>query len=166
MKIKVITILGIIFLIEFTSLQAQNIDRVTLSAGGESTDEVSYVIGETFNFSLANGNIILETGSQGSTVNTGGLNTNINEIQENGITLSYYPNPVKDYFYISINGDIEETELVILIFDINGKLMFQNKIKYSNIMQLNISHLNTGSYIMSIANITNRVYGIQKIIKE
>ena len=69
--IRKIIISSVILLAVF-GLQAQNLDRITISAGGSSTDEVSYSIGETFNFALADGDIVIETGSQGSTGDTGG----------------------------------------------------------------------------------------------
>lgn len=58
-------IISSVFLLTMIGLQAQNLDRITISAGGNATDEVSYSIGETFNFALADGDIYFNTGNIG-----------------------------------------------------------------------------------------------------
>jgi len=149
-----------------TSLSAQDLDRVTLSAGGNATDEVSYVIGETFNFALADGDIILETGSQGSTDNTGGTATSIEQVQrKGGLTISCYPNPATDNLYFSVKG-LNETNFTVLVLDVNGKLLQQNEIKYSKIMQCQVQNLATGNYFLSLVNVNGKVYGVKKFIKK
>lgn len=52
---------------------AQNLDRISMSSGGDATDNVAYVIGEAFNFTIAGGDIVIETGSLASENNTGGI---------------------------------------------------------------------------------------------
>ncbi len=46
-------IISSVLLLAMIGLQAQNLDRITISAGGSATDEVSYSIGETFNSSIS-----------------------------------------------------------------------------------------------------------------
>ena len=44
----------LLLLLVFTSILAfsfaQNLDRVSMTSGGDATEKVAYVIGETFNF--------------------------------------------------------------------------------------------------------------------
>ncbi len=149
-----------------SSLLAQDLDRITLSAGGDATDEVSYVIGETFNFALADGDITIETGSQGSTGNTGGTATSIEQVQAKGeVTISCYPNPATDKLYFSVKG-LTETEFTVLVLDISGKLLQKSQTKQDKIMQCQVQQLATGTYFLSLANEKGKVYGIKKFIKK
>ena len=163
---KLITAVMLIVLGITSSLLAQDLDRITLSAGGSSTDEVSYVIGETFNFALADGDIILETGSQGSTDNTGGTSTSIEQVQAEGdVSISCYPNPAADNLYFSVKG-LEETEFTVLVLDVNGKLLQKSQSKQAEIMQCQVQNLATGTYFLSLANEKGKVYGVKKFIKK
>ncbi len=156
-----LTVLGLT-----SSLLAQDLDRITLSAGGDATDEVSYVIGETFNFALADGDIILETGSQGSTGNTGGTATSIEQVQtKEEVTISCYPNPATENLYFSVKG-LEEIEFTVLVLDINGKLWQKSQIQQDKIMQCQVQQLATGTYFLSLANAQGKVYGVKKFIKK
>jgi len=66
-------------------LQSQNLDRISLSSGGDSNNEFQYVIGESFNFNMAAGaTFFIETGSLASSDNTGGDNnfTRVRQLAE------------------------------------------------------------------------------------
>lgn len=149
-----------------TSLCAQNLDRITLSSGGATTDEVSYVIGETFNFAIAGGDIILETGSQGSADDTGGDNnyTAIAQIAE-AKQINCYPNPATSEISFSIKG-VEDANLQVMIFDINGKLLQVSEIQRSTIITYDIKSFAAGSYILSVSNAEGEIYGVTKFVKQ
>ena len=150
-----------------TSLQAQDLDRITLSAGGDATNQVSYVIGETFNFALADGNITLETGSQGSTENTGGTGGDVTKINniESKYKVSCYPNPVKETIFFNLQAK-DINELTVLIFDINGKLMQTKNTKHTEIMKCDVQELANGTYFLSLANKNGVINGVTKFIKQ
>jgi len=157
----ILTILG-----GATSLSAQNLDRIALSAGGDATNEVSYVIGETFNFALADGDMVLETGSQGSDGNTGGIAGGIEKAEANSnITISCYPNPATDKLYFSVKG-LDKNEFTVLVFDVNGKLLQTGQTKQSEIMHCQVQNLASGTYFLSLTNAQGKVYGVKKFIKK
>tara|TARA_B100001996_G_scaffold344831_1_gene300840 strand:- start:1688 stop:3292 length:1605 start_codon:yes stop_codon:yes gene_type:complete len=81
------------------------------------------------------------------------LALNISEIEE--YKFEIYPNPTSGIINLNNNGEV----LNIKIYDINGKIVFENK-NYS-LQQLNISKLNKGIYFMKINNLD-----AQKIIKK
>jgi hypothetical protein len=137
-KIIFLSFLCLFALITFS----QNLDRISISSGGSSTDEVNYVIGEIFNFSLADGaTIILETGTLGSTDNSGGNNNfvKIDEVAKIS-KIACYPNPAKDVIYYAFpkNGI---TEFKVSVFDISGKMVQTKTGTYSEIMACNISQI-------------------------
>jgi len=70
-----------------------------------------------------------------------------------------YPIPAKDY--ISISSTIELSEIVIS--DINGKTV---KIYSSTEEPIDLSHLASGIYLLSVKNSEGNIVGTQKLIKE
>jgi len=72
----------------------------------------------------------------------------------NTSTLSIFPNPVKDYFQIKGNEELEK----ILLYDINGKL-----VQTSQKELVNISMLNSGLYMAMI--LTDKQTSLIRIIK-
>jgi len=118
LKLSIILICGI----ALSNIQAQTLDRIAISSGGNSTDEVSYVIGEVFNLSLSDGNYSFDTGTQGGTGNTGGDNnyTTIEQIATLNL-ISCYPNPASDIIYFNFKGE-KIKNISIQIFDISGEV--------------------------------------------
>jgi len=163
---KKITIFLIAFLCVW-KLDAQNLDRIAISSGGMSTDVVNYVIGEVFNFTMASGgNITIETGTLGSTVNTGGLHngTKIEEVAELK-KVACYPNPAIDAIYFTIN-DKSQTSLFVNVFDITGKLLISETTQNMDIMKLDLQPVSQGTYIATISNSKNEVLGSFKFVKQ
>ena len=87
---------------------AQNLDRMSLSSGGAAGDNVNYVLGETFNFTMAAGGsdgISLESGSLSSEENTGGdIPTILQNASELPSQIECYPNAVSDILTVDFNG--------------------------------------------------------------
>lgn len=159
-------IISIVFLLAVIGLQAQNLDRITISAGGNATDEVSYSIGETFNFAVADGDIVIETGSQGSTGNTGGNNNfvKVETVVTGNNQLSVYPNPTNATVYFNA-GKVDNGNLQVVITDITGKQVVTKSVSKSVIMDCDLSSLTSGNYIMSVYDNQNKIIGTAKIIK-
>jgi len=166
-KAIIITKLTLLILFGFTpNLQAQELDRIAISSGGNSTDEVSYVIGEVFNFALSDGNYSFETGTQGGTGNTGGDNnyTTIEQIATLNL-LSCYPNPASDIIYFNFKGK-EIKNMSIQIFDISGELISVEDTHFDNIMSCDIQKLAAGNYFLCISNKEGKIIGASKFIKK
>ncbi len=145
----------------------QNLDRISISSGGSATDEVNYVIGETFNFSLASdGNITVETGTLGSTENTGGPQNTVS-IEQVAIIkkIACYPNPTTDAIYFAIN-DKNQGSLIVNVFDLSGKLLLSSKTENKDIMKLDLQSISQGSYISTVSNSKGEVLGSFQFIKQ
>ena len=159
-----------IFLIAFLcawKLDAQNLDRISISTGGNATNEVNFVIGETFNFSLAkNGTVTVESGTLTSTENTGGLQNTVSvekvaEIKK----IACYPNPATDAIYFAIN-DKKQSSLIVNVFDLSGKLLLSEKTQNLDIMKLDLQSITKGNYISTLSNSKGVVLGSFQFIKQ
>lgn len=157
----------LLFLTIWVFSNAQNLDRISISSGGASTNDVSYVIGETFNFTMSDGaDLTIETGSQGSEDDTGGDN-NYTIIKEMAAThpLKCYPNPATDYIYIE--PGMETNSLVILqVYDVNGKLLHQGKTTAGMQLKVDVQSLVPGIYFISLFSNTNEILGSTKFNKQ
>lgn len=146
--------------------QAQTLDRISLSAGGTTGDDVNFVLGETFNFALAkDGNISLETGSLASEQNTGADNnfTVVKEFAQNK-PLACYPNPTTDV--LTINYSTNETLTIISVYDISGKIVKMQSSKIQNQAELQVNDLSPGTYFISVTDNQFKIIGYAKFIKK
>lgn len=84
---------------------------------------------------------------------TAGLNN------EQLVNLNIYPNPSTDVINVSYPTSIENIEM----FDLTGRKIFSKSVSEKEI-QLNISHLNSGIYILNIK--TDEGIGSKKFIKK
>ncbi len=144
---------------------AQNLDRMSLSSGGAAGDNVNYVLGETFNFTMAIGGsdgISLESGSLSSEENTGGdIPTILQEASEMPSLIECYPNPVSDILTVDFNGT--EGVTGVAVFNALGQVVLQTSAN-STKAYLNVKSLPAGSYFVSVLN-GKDVIAVKKIIK-
>ncbi len=75
---------------------------------------------------------------------------------------SIYPNPVVDVLTIA-NSDKVSIEL-IKVFDLNGRTVQTENFKHNSAIQINLSRLNAGVYIVHIT--TNEGIAIKRVIKK
>ncbi len=158
--------LAVVILFGISELKAQTLDRISLSSGGASTNEVNYVLGETFNFAIAGGDIIIETGTQGSTGNTGGDNnyTLIEKIYEIK-PINCYPNPVSDILHLEFVPEKQTEKYFLTIYNTEGKYIASQLIT-TDIFTYNVNNLSIGSYFISIKNAKGQVFGVSKFVKQ
>lgn len=71
------------------------------------------------------------------------------EVSLDNININLYPNPVKEILYIQIDGYDNFNQLSYQLLDINGKTIENNSFTNS-FKEVNISHINPGSYILRI----------------
>jgi len=162
-KILIITIL----VLSGTSIFSQNLDRISISTGGNATNEVNFVIGETFNFAMAdNATVTIETGTLGSSGNTGGLQNTVS-IEKVAVIkkIACYPTPATDAIYFAIN-DKKQTSLIVNVFDLSGKLLLSEKTQNLDIMKLDLQSITTGNYISTLSNSKGEVLGSFQFIKQ
>ncbi len=67
--------------------------------------------------------------------------------QEGNITV--YPNPANNKITISNNKEIPE-EAIISISQINGQLVMQDKFQNQKLIELDVSNLSNGIYLLKI----------------
>jgi hypothetical protein len=67
--------------------------------------------------------------------------------------LAIYPNPVKDEFQITLNSDLNSSVYNLFISDIIGKTVFKQQVNANQ--RVNISHLPSGIYFVTVNNTQN-----------
>ena len=86
-------------------------------------------------------------------------------------SLEIYPNPSKDNFYFSIENIESGKNLELKIFDLMGKLIFENKISYNDqqniLINLKNNELTAGMYQVMIREIdTGKLYKNKIVVPE
>lgn len=88
----------------------------------------------------------------------------VNENQKN-YSVDVYPNPCKDYLWITINSIKQQNKLINFeIIDMSGKNFKISKSPYFNDNRILLNKLKPGNYILIIKN-SDRIIYKQKIIK-
>jgi hypothetical protein len=156
MKKKILT--GILFLM-INMLSAQDIVSVS---GGEASGiggSFSYTVGQVF-YST----IIASTGSvsQGLQQSIELFTLSNSELTSLTLKAVTYPNPTSDYVVLAISdGNI--TNLIYVLYDINGRALAQGKCIHSN-TQIDIQSLAIGTYVLKV-NKNSQEIKTFKIIK-
>ena len=114
---------------------------------------MDFSIGELATQTLQN-NEILTQGFHQEILKIGTL------VHELDILTKIYPNPTTKLLFIELK---EESDGDILMYDIKGKLVLQDKFQNQKIKQLDISTFSPGNYLLHI-NISNKtsVFKIEK----
>ena len=160
--------LGIFLLV--SSVKGQSIERSVIgSSGGSYFDgvnfEVDYTLGEFAILTMNNSNNILTQGFQQPFLDSW---INVMENSENGISISYYPNPTNANLTLSISNS-SNREFSIGLYDILGQCIHQQTIvsKFDGFLKMEIDMRScaTGNYYMRITsgNDFNKTYKISKI---
>lgn len=143
--VSIILLLGL----GLTSLQAQESVNVTGGKASGSEGTVNYSVGQ----------IVYQThtGTTGSV--TEGVQqpyeisvvSAIEDIEEINLSVSAYPNPTANHLTLSIDASatISIQSMSYLLFDINGKLLQNEKIT-NNRVRINMSNLVSSTYFIKI----------------
>jgi hypothetical protein len=86
------------------------------------------------------------------------LNINNNVLSN----IKYYPNPVIDNIIFEANEPIN----TLVILSIDGKMVFEEKFDNKQTINVNLSHLKSGTYVFSLYNAKSDLLRTGKIIKE
>jgi hypothetical protein len=62
------------------------------------------------------------------------------------ITANVFPNPTQDFIRIESNEPLES----VSIYDLNGRLVFQNSFVSNTKLEINLAHLNSGIYVLKV----------------
>ena len=132
---------------------SQTIDRVSISSGAVSDNSMNYTIGETFNFSFANGgDVSFEMGSTGSNSNTGGIITQIENGNYSEKQIVIFPNPAQNEFQVSFNKKYNEG-IHVQVFNVSGQLIYSIT-SYENLLKINIGNWSNGVYEVLLKNLS------------
>ena len=128
---------------------------ITNSGGTFSNSSVimDFSIGELAVQTLQNNEILTQGFHQGDLkVTTALINL--------GIKTKIYPNPTTNFIIVELEKNVNAD---ILVYDINGKIVIEDKLNDENEKQLDFSFLKQGNYLLNI-NIADKqsVYQINK----
>lgn len=165
-KSKPIALLGAAMLMGTISY-AQSIAPQSVNSGGskmsQANGSLSFTVGELV--------VLSQTDSDGNTLGggfTAGATLTTVSIQETDATVldvKVYPNPTTELVNIQINRSTLD-QVVVTIADLQGKEVYSGKYTgISNVIEINTASYATGTYVLSLKNLTNQVLGTYKIIK-
>lgn len=149
-----------IILILFFSVNcfSQQLYRQTFSSGYTSSANGKSLVGEAFNRSYADGNLIV---GESILYQIALLNTlNIEEVNDKNLSLIIYPNPVENELFIQHQ---EITNWQVQVYDVTGK---QITSVFVNQVSMNLNFLSCGTYYLVFTNEENSVNVTKKIIKK
>ena len=165
-KSKPIALLGAALLVGAMSY-AQSIAPQSVNSGGtkmtQANGSLSFTVGELV--------VLSQTDSQGNTLGggfTAGATLTTASIQETDasvLDVKVYPNPTTELVNIQINHSTID-QVVVTITDLQGKEVYNGKYAgISNVIGINTASYATGTYVLSLKNLSNQVLGTYKIIK-
>lgn len=133
-----------------------------IATAGETfeNDEISisWTLGETIIETFESDEIILTQGFHQDTYEI----TAIPEFQDPNLTISLFPNPASEEFFIKYEGD-EFGSYEIGIFDLKGNLM-DKRVIHDELTGINISNLKSAEYIISVFD-KDKTFRSYKLIK-
>jgi hypothetical protein len=163
---KSIILLGV-YLLLVNINYAQSIAPQSVNSGGtkmtQANVSLSFTLGELVVLSQtdSNGNTLGGGFTAGATLTT----ASIQETDASMLDVSVFPNPTSDLVNIRINHS-NIVQVVVSITDLQGKEMYIGKYAgISNVIGINTASYATGTYVMSLKNLNNQVFGTYKIIK-
>ena len=123
-----------------------------------SYGSLSWTLGEVAIETLNETNFILTQGFQQSNLTA----TAIDDLQIPGIELTVYPNPTNSFLFIEVKTD-KQRDLLLSLFDLNGKLILLKKITGSK-QTVQMQNYKSAIYILQLTegNKEIRTYQIVK----
>lgn len=134
----------IAFFLFATAIQAQEVVSTAGSYGETASGSLSWTVGEPVIETITNGTNTLTQGFQQSKLTV----TAINDLKIPGIELSVYPNPTNSFLSIEVKTD-KQRDLLLSLFDINGKLILQKKM-VGNKQTIKMQNNKSGTYILKV----------------
>jgi len=89
-----------------------------------------------------------------SSIPCGNFVTSVETIDRSTINLELYPNPTADQAQVSIDWNRPQEAATIAVFTVQGKEVFSKSINLTNgdnLQMINLSHLNTGNYLLEVS---------------
>ncbi len=161
------TIFTILFILVFGGLcHSQSLSQYIIASSGVTLNGTS----NTLNFTM--GEPVIGNIDNGESLGQGfwlGAIEGVvlsNEDFNSSIETSFYPNPVKDFLNISFT-DMEGQNIELVLYDILGREVYKKQMTgIANTEVINLSSLNSGTYLLSIVLQSNNTSKTYKIIKQ
>ena len=161
------TIFTILLILVFSDLcHSQSLSQyITASSGvtlNGTSNTLSFTMGEPIIGNIDNG----ESLGQGFWLGAIEGVVLSNEDFSSSIETTFYPNPVRDFLNISFT-DMEGQNIELVLYDILGREVYKKQItSIANTEAINLSSLNSGTYLLSIVLQSNNTFKTYKIIKQ
>ncbi len=141
------------------SLLAQEVVATAGSTLSNSSGSISFTIGEGVASTLTKGDKTITQGFQQANISVSMLS----ELKDLDFSISVFPNPISDVLTLKVNKE-DVLGFQYLIFDINGKLLYQKKLE-SPETSVPVNQLANGLYILKVQSGVKELK-IFKIIKQ
>lgn len=77
----------------------------------------------------------------------------VNQFNNNSLQAKVYPNPFKESISISFT-DLVKSDILVSVFDVSGKLIYSEIFSEAQRIELNLSDIPQGTYILKLASNT------------
>lgn len=122
-------------------------DVLNVMSSGPYTIAPSQTIVVAFALIAGDSLLDLQNSAAAAQIKYNGINAGVNQISLSDNTILVYPNPATDKINVSIKN---KTETDLLVYDINGKLIYQNKISAAT--SINTEKWSRGIYFVKVSN--------------
>ncbi|MCK4346434.1 MAG: T9SS type A sorting domain-containing protein [Bacteroidales bacterium] len=140
------------------TIYAQEAVSTAGNYGKTTYGSLSWTVGEPVIETIKDGNSTLTQGFQQSRLTV----TAIYDLKVPDIELSVYPNPTNSFLSIEVKTD-KQRDLLLSLFDINGKLILQNNMA-GNKQSIKMQNYKPATYILKITE-ANKEIKTYKIVK-
>jgi starch-binding outer membrane protein SusE/F len=79
------------------------------------------------------------------------------------IAISLYPNPAQQWLEVKLNSEVLEMESTLALIDMQGKVVLQKSSTQASIIQLDVSQLAPGQYMVRLMN--DKQISTKKVVK-
>jgi hypothetical protein len=150
-------LLALFLLLLSNYICAQEVISSSGSSFQNSTNQLSWTIGEPVIETFSAGQSVITQGFQQSKLTV----TAIDQITENLYGLKVYPNPVSSELTIEVS-DVKKFNLSL--FDLNGKLLIQKEVEKS-VETVDMLNFIPGSYFLTVCSGSGKHLQTFKVIK-
>ena len=88
------------------------------------------------------------------------ISTSVSELDN--LSFKIYPNPATDRVFVEVN-EISGSEIRLSVFDITGKLKYQETKPFNNRLEIDVRNLNSGIYLIDLrTNVNHKMLKLMK----
>ena len=157
------SILGLLILFSCNAFSQQNTPDVVAASGDYFTNvngSLSWTLGEIAIETLNEENAILTQGFQQSNFTM----VSLREI-DNDYEIRLFPNPTRDILSITFDNFSTQSNMEFCLMDLQGKVIWTEKIDTSKNKNFDIAHLAAGMYLVRITDTSRNIIKTFKINK-